>query len=143
MATQKQKEKIATWLRACNLSVTETRIKILELFLKSNDALEHADFEKLTGQTFDRVTIYRTLQTFLDKGLIHKIPTTDTSVRYALCKSDCKEHEHHDQHIHFKCEQCGTTTCLDETDVPNIHLPKGYNMHNVEVVVNGVCKDCK
>ncbi|MGX5817929.1 Fur family transcriptional regulator [Chitinophaga lutea] len=139
----KQKELIMQLLRSNKLSVTDTRVKILELFLKSNGALEHADFEKLSGKSFDRVTIYRTLQTFLDKGIVHKIPTTDTTVRYAICKSDCREHEHHDHHVHFRCEECGSTQCLDETDVPAISLPSGYNMHSVEVVVSGVCKSCK
>lgn len=130
-------------LRTSKLSVTDTRVKILELFINSNGALEHNSFEKLAGQTFDRVTVYRTLQTFLDKGIIHSIPTTDTAVRYALCKSDCSEHDHHDHHIHFKCEECGNTICLDDTDVPDIHLPKGYAVHNIDVVVSGVCKQCK
>lgn len=144
MGTKQQiTERISNLLRDSKLSVTETRTRILELFMKSNGALEHSDFEKLAGQSFDRVTVYRTLQTFLDKGIIHKIPTTDTSVRYALCKSECSEHHHHDHHIHFKCEECGNTICLDETDVPQIQLPKGYAAHNVEVVVSGVCKSCK
>jgi Fur family ferric uptake transcriptional regulator len=140
---REQKEEIAALLRTSKLSITETRTKILELFMSSNGALEHADIDKLGGKAFDRVTVYRTLQTFIDKGIIHKIPTTDTSVRYALCKSECKEHEHHDHHIHFKCEECGNTICLEETDVPSIQLPKGYAAHNVEVVVSGVCKECK
>ncbi|MGN7819626.1 transcriptional repressor [Chitinophaga varians] len=144
MGTKQQlTERISALLRDSKLSITDTRVKILELFMKSNGALEHSDFEKLAGKSFDRVTVYRTLQTFLEKGIIHKIPTTDTSVRYAVCKSECTEHHHHDHHIHFKCETCGNTTCLDETDVPSIQLPKGYAMHNVEVVVNGVCKSCK
>ncbi len=139
----KHKELIVQLLRSSKLSITDTRVKILELFLKSNGALEHADFEKLSGKAFDRVTIYRTLQTFLDKGIVHKIPTTDTTVRYAICKSECGEHDHHDHHVHFRCETCGSTQCLDETDVPIISLPSGYAVHNVEVVVSGVCKDCK
>jgi Fur family ferric uptake transcriptional regulator len=139
----KHTEKIAILLRDSKLSITETRTKILELFMKSNGALEHSDFDKLTGKAFDRVTVYRTLQTFLDKGIIHKIPTTDTSVRYALCKDACSEHVHHDHHVHFKCEECGTTICLDETNVPDVHLPRGYAAHHVEVVVSGVCKQCK
>jgi Fur family ferric uptake transcriptional regulator len=138
------REQINNLLRNSHLSVTDTRVKILELFMKSNGALEHGDFEKKLGsQAFDRVTIYRTLQAFMDKGIIHKIPTTDTSVRYALCKSECSEHDHHDHHVHFKCEECGNTLCLDDTDVPAIQLPKGYAVHNVEVVVSGVCKQCK
>jgi Fur family transcriptional regulator, ferric uptake regulator len=137
------KDHIADLLKLCKLSVTDTRVKILELFMESNGALEHSSFEKLAGHAFDRVTVYRTLQTFLDKGLIHSIPTTDTSIRYALCKSDCTEHNHQDHHIHFRCENCGTTICLDETIVPDIQLPQGYAMKNIDVVVSGVCKDCK
>ncbi|NIG52619.1 Fur family transcriptional regulator [Chitinophaga sp. Cy-1792] len=136
-------ERISALLKDSKLSVTETRTKILELFMKSDGALEHSDFEKLAGKSFDRVTVYRTLQTFLDKGIIHKIPTTDTSVRYAVCKSECTEHHHHDHHVHFRCEACGNTICLDETNVPEIHLPKGFAARNVEVVVSGVCKSCK
>ena len=71
-----------------HLSVTAGRKKILELFLKSEGALAHADIERNTGEHFDRVTVYRTLQTFVDKGIIHLIPTTDNSILYALCK-DC------------------------------------------------------
>lgn len=141
--SNKNKASITELLRASKLSITDTRVKILELFMNSNGALEHSSFEKLAGQTFDRVTVYRTLQTFLDKGIIHSIPTTDTSIRYALCKSECTEHNHHDHHVHFKCEECGNTICLDDTDVPEIHLPKGYAMHNIDVVVSGVCKQCK
>ncbi|MFB6455790.1 Fur family transcriptional regulator [Chitinophaga sp. Hz27] len=136
-------ERISALLKDSKLSVTDTRTKILELFMKSDGALEHSDFEKLAGKSFDRVTVYRTLQTFLDKGIIHKIPTTDTSVRYAVCKSECTEHHHHDHHVHFRCEACGNTICLDETNVPDIQLPKGFAARNVEVVVSGVCKSCK
>lgn len=141
--SNKNKASITELLRASKLSITDTRVKILELFMNTNGALEHSSFEKLAGQSFDRVTVYRTLQTFLDKGIIHSIPTTDTSIRYALCKSDCSEHDHHDHHVHFKCEECGATTCLEDTDVPEINLPKGYAMHNVDVVVSGVCKQCR
>ena len=73
-------------LKRNQLSVTESRIQILELFYNKNNALEHNDIEKVTGEKFDRVTIYRTLQTFVEKGIIHTIPTADNSVRYALCK---------------------------------------------------------
>ncbi len=142
--TKYNKELIGEILRTSHLSVTDTRVKILELFMKSNGALEHSDFEKkLSGQAFDRVTIYRTLQAFMDKGIIHKIPTTDTSVQYALCKSACSEHDHHDHHVHFKCEECGNTLCLEDTDIPSIQLPNGYAIRNVAVVVSGVCKECK
>jgi len=49
-------------LKKNQLSLTGSRKKILELFLSSNGALAHGDIEKKTGEKFDRVTVYRTLQ---------------------------------------------------------------------------------
>ena len=129
-------------LKRNQLSVTESRIQILELFYNKNNALEHNDIEKITGEKFDRVTIYRTLQTFVEKGIIHTIPTADNSVRYALCKDACTEGHHHDNHVHFICDECGTTYCLEAVTVPEVRLPKGFQPNLIEVVVSGKCKNC-
>ena len=128
-------------LRKNNLSVTDSRRKILTLFLQHKDALTHGDIEKKAGEKFDRVTIYRTLQTFVEKGIIHSIPTSDNMVRYALCK-DCKDGHHHDDHVHFMCDNCHTTICLDDIVSPKMELPSGYIAHDVQVVIHGVCKNC-
>lgn len=133
---------IDTILKKSQLSVTGSRKKILELFLAANGAVAHGDIEKKTGEKFDRVTIYRTLQSFLDKGIIHTIPTSDNSVLYALCKDDCEAGHHHDNHIHFICKSCGNTTCLDEVIIPKLNLPGGFKTEQVEVVVSGLCRNC-
>jgi Fur family transcriptional regulator, ferric uptake regulator len=128
-------------LRRKHLSVTDSRKKILSLFLNTSDALAHGDIEKKAEEKFDRVTVYRTLQTFVEKGIIHTIPTADNSIRYALCK-ECEEGHHHDEHVHFVCTNCGKTICLDDVVSPKIELPDGYIAQEVQVVINGVCKDC-
>jgi Fur family transcriptional regulator, ferric uptake regulator len=130
-------------LKKNQLSVTEGRKKILELFYKSDGALAHADIEKNTEAAFDRVTVYRTLQTFVDKGIIHHIPTTDNSILYALCKDDCEEGHHHDNHVHFICDNCNKTICLDDVIVPDVKLPKGFKPKHAEMVVTGICDDCR
>lgn len=131
----------AAIIRQKHLSITDSRKKILSLFLEHTDALTHGDIERKAGEKFDRVTIYRTLQTFVEKGIIHTIPTADNTVRYALCK-DCTEEHHHDDHIHFICTHCQKTICLDDVVFPQIILPEGYMSESVQVVINGVCKDC-
>jgi Fur family ferric uptake transcriptional regulator len=128
-------------LKKNSLSVTDSRKKILSLFLQSKDALAHGDIEKKAGEKFDRVTIYRTLQTFVEKGIVHAIPTSDNSVKYALCK-DCEEGHHYDDHVHFVCSNCKATICLDDVVSPSIELPKGYFVENVQVLINGVCDKC-
>ncbi len=130
-------------LKKNQLSVTEGRKKILELFYTTEGALAHADIEKNTEAAFDRVTVYRTLQTFVDKGIIHHIPTTDNSILYALCKDNCEEGHHHDNHVHFICDHCNKTICLDDVTIPEVKLPKGFKPKHAEMVVNGICDDCK
>ena len=129
-------------LKKNQLSVTESRKKILELFHMSKGALAHADIEKRTGAHFDRVTVYRTLQTFVEKGIIHTIPTQDNSVLYALCKNDCTEGHHHDNHVHFICDVCAITYCLDNVHVPKLNLPPGFREQQVSMIVSGVCNNC-
>jgi Fur family ferric uptake transcriptional regulator len=130
-------------LKKNQLSVTGSRKSILELFLHSKGALAHADIEKQTGEKFDRVTVYRTLQSFMEKGIIHTIPTSDNSIRYALCKDDCSEGHHHDNHVHFICTECNKTICLDSVTVPEVKLPKGFKPLESQMVVSGICEDCQ
>ena len=135
--------RIGDILRRNRLSVTGSRQKILNLFLANSGALAHADIEHKAGEKFDRVTVYRTLQTFVEKGIIHTIPTPDNSIKYALCKQDCFEGHHHDNHIHFVCSVCRKTECLEEFIIPAVKLPKDYTASNVEIVVNGTCNACR
>ena len=124
------------------LSSTESRRKILTLFLNSGDALTHGDIEKEVGEKYDRVTIYRTLQTFEEKGIIHSIPTADNSIRYALCK-ECEEGHHHDNHVHFICDVCDKTICMDHVSIPEVKLPKGFKQRQTDLVISGTCDECK
>jgi Fur family ferric uptake transcriptional regulator len=130
-------------LKKNQLSVTDSRRKILGLFFSHAGALSHGDIEKKAGEKFDRVTIYRTLQTFLDKGIIHSIPSPDNTVHYALCKDECTSGHHHDNHIHFICNSCGLTACLEDVIVPAIKLPDGFSASRVDMIVSGTCEKCK
>jgi Fur family ferric uptake transcriptional regulator len=136
-------EQNLTILKKNSLSVTEGRMKILDLFLEQEDALAHADIESKTAGAFDRVTVYRTLQTFVDKGIIHQIPTTDNTVLYALCKDNCAAGHHHDEHVHFVCDDCGKTICLDDVMVPKVKLPKGFKPSQSAMIVHGICNECR
>lgn len=135
-------DQIRDILKSNHLSVTGSREKILGLFLLEPGALAHGDIEKKAGAKFDRVTVYRTLQTFVEKGIIHTIPTDDNSVLYALCKDNCTEGHHHDHHVHLVCNTCGNTYCLDNVVTPEIRLPRGYTSSQIDVVIKGVCANC-
>jgi Fur family transcriptional regulator, ferric uptake regulator len=136
-------DQVHTILKGHGLSVTGVRRRILEVFMRSGAGLSHADVEGNTDDQLDRVTVYRTLQSFLEKGIIHAIPSADSAARYALCREDCREGQHHDNHVHFICSSCGKATCLNDVQVPIVALPKGYKATQTSVVVNGTCPNCR
>lgn len=136
------KQEASEILKNSKLSITENRVRILSYFLEKKNALAHADIEKMSADTIDRVTVYRTLQTFTEKGIIHSIPTPDNSILYALCKDACEAGHHHDNHVHFICDQCLSTYCLEKVLIPPIKLPPGFNIAKTDMVISGVCNKC-
>lgn len=130
-----------TLLKDFNLRSTPNRQEILHLFLRKNYALSHGDIEKEIDNALDRVTVYRTLKTFLDKGLIHKVLDDEGSLKYALCNEACTTAGHHHDHVHFKCTKCGQTNCLN-VEVPLVKLPKGYRATETNLLIQGVCERC-
>lgn len=128
-------------LKTFRLRSTPNRQEILHLFLEKNYALSHHDIEKAVQNSLDRVTVYRTLKTFLDKGLIHKVLDDEGTLKYALCNDTCTTAEHHHDHVHFKCTKCGQTNCLN-VEVPPIKLPKGYKPNEFNLLIQGVCQQC-
>lgn len=92
-------------------------------------------------QTIDKSGIFRTLSLFREQHLVHVIEDGGDGVRYELC------HSHHDEidddlHVHFYCEQCHQTYCLDHIPVPGIELPEGFIMSSVNYMVKGICPHC-
>lgn len=128
-------------LKDFKLRSTPSRAAILDAFLTHNYALSHSDLEKEVPANFDRVTVYRTLKTFLDRGLIHKVLDDEGGMKYALCNEACTSAHHHHDHVHFKCIQCGQTNCL-QVEIPEIKLPKGYQAGDVNLLIQGVCGNC-
>lgn len=91
--------------------------------------------------TIDKSGIFRTLTLFREHHLVHDIEDGEGSVRYELCLSH-DDDEDDDLHVHFFCEQCHRTFCLDDTPVPPVSLPRGFLMSSVNYMVKGTCPDC-
>jgi Fur family transcriptional regulator, ferric uptake regulator len=129
-------------LQGHHLRVTDCRLEIISEFLDKNIALSHSDLEESLKENFDRVTIYRTLKTFLEKDLIHKVLDDGGATKYALCAHGESEHDHSHEHVHFKCEICGETTCLEDISLPQVRLPKGFEKKEMSLLVQGICDKC-
>ena len=130
-------------LKDFRLRKTSSRSEILNLFIAHPYALSYSDIEKEVAASYDRVTVYRTLKTFLDKGVVHKVLDDAGSLKYALCKDHCTSGEHHHEHVHFKCVNCGQTNCLEDVKIPAVQLPKGYRARELNLLIQGSCSKCQ
>jgi len=139
-------EQIINTLKKHGLRITDMRRDVLQCFAEVDYALNHQDLELKMSKGFDRVTLYRTIKTFEEKGIIHRIASETDSISYALCKDSCAEndhkHKHVDDHIHFTCHKCEKTLCLDAYHIPQIKIPDGFQVENIQLIVAGLCNKC-
>lgn len=118
-------------------------MQVLALFHDQDFALAHADVEEQVGANIDRVTAYRILGAFEEKGLIHQIHDGSGVTKYALCREECSEEEHQDEHVHFHCTRCGKSYCFEHVPVPQVELPAAFEQQEVYLMAHGICRSCK
>lgn len=126
-------------LQQAQLKVTPARIATMQLF-ESHD--KPIDAQHLTDHLqkslgIDRVTGFRILNVFVEKGLIRKVEFGEGKARYELNKG-----EHH----HLICQNCGkiedVSDCTIGTLEKHIQEKKHFliTQHNLEFF--GLCRDC-
>ncbi|GGX17969.1 Fur family transcriptional regulator [Aquimarina muelleri] len=124
------------------LRKTAPRLSVLSILKAKNTATSQPDLEAMIGKDVDRVTLYRILKTFEEKGIIHKILDLNGTANYAICHSSCNEHDHKDNHVHFNCTVCLHIYCLDNIQIPDIKIPSGFVSHTTNFVSYGICEKC-
>ena len=128
-------------LKKHKLKSTPFRLELLNFFMNCDSSLSFSDIKQLLLNPIDKVTIYRALESFEKKGLIHVVPNIGSETKYALC-SDCEIDIHNHEHAHFICKTCSNTFCVDlDKNKFNLSM-NGYLVEQVNLVVEGVCKDC-
>ena len=130
-------------LKTNGLKVTKPRLRVLEVISDKKTAIKQPELEKIFGSEIDRVTLYRILSSFEEKGILHKIFDLNGTATYAICSTKCTAHHHHDQHVHFICTICNSVYCLDEITVPKINLPSNFSLHAIAINAMGICESCQ
>ncbi|MBP5455888.1 MAG: transcriptional repressor [Paludibacteraceae bacterium] len=120
---------------------TSIRILIYKAVAEMHDTFSLGDLDDLLDDV-DKSSIFRALRVLNDHHLIHALEDGSGSVKYCVCHNhgECKEEEHH---CHFFCEKCKKTYCLEECVVPRANLPLGFEAHEVNYVIKGICSNCK
>ncbi|MEK7995712.1 MAG: transcriptional repressor [Planctomycetota bacterium] len=127
-------------LKAADLYRTRGRVTILKVLLKAGKPLSHDQVARRSGPGhFDKVTIYRTLASLLEVGLVHRV-FMDKRARHYELAHHCTERQ---CHPHFTCTSCGDTHCLTEISLPMAKSPhKGFIIRRQQVRLEGLCPAC-
>jgi Fur family ferric uptake transcriptional regulator len=135
--------KIIQILEQNNIKPTPMRMLVLEQMMLQKQNLSLTEIETLLYPA-DRITIYRTLQTFVKNGIAHAIDTSNNGSVYALCSSDCNMEAHTDNHPHFYCESCKKISCNDDFifNLESRSGPAKYKINKIEVSIKGICPEC-
>lgn len=134
------KEAFKEILKKRNLRATSQRLDLLLELEKYKSAMPYSAIQKKLD-AMDRVTLYRTLETLTEQGVIHKAFQENNEVFYAVCGEKCSNEVHHHDHIHFKCVKCEVVTCENINNSINVSLPE-YEIHKISINVSGVCARC-
>ena len=135
-------EEIELLLKQKGIRPTAMRLLVYDLLQKKDIAIALSDLED-SFEKADRTTLYRTLKTFEEKGVVHGIDDGTGTYKYALCEAFCKCDISKDFHLHFHCIKCKKTVCLTDYKIPSVNLPKGYIAESINLVIKGNCPLCK
>ena len=120
---------------------TSNRILVMRELIKASHPVSLADLEISLGFSMDKASIFRVLELFSEKDIIHVIEDGSRSLKYELCHSGT-HHTISDQHVHFYCERCKETYCFEDVSVPLVNIPEGFSPHTINYMVKGICPKC-
>lgn len=120
---------------------TSNRILVMRELIKASHPVSLADLEISLGFSMDKASIFRVLELFSEKDIIHVIEDGSRSLKYELCHSGT-HHTIADQHVHFYCERCKETYCFEDVNVPLVNIPEGFSPHAINYMIKGICPKC-
>ncbi len=87
--------------------------------------------------TISLATVYKTLHTFVESGLLREL-----SLHHGSLRVDTKTEPHH----HLVCTECKSVFDLDEEAIKPALLvgkvPKGFQVRRMSLEIQGLCSKC-
>ena len=119
-------------LESKGIRPTANRILVMKTLMGEQNPQSLSNLERKMV-SMDKSSIFRTLTLFLEHDVVHAFEDGRGVLCYELCeeKGAC---DHHDGHIHFYCESCQRSFCMEDIHIPSFELP---------FVIKGECPDCR
>ena len=128
-------------LESKGIRPTANRILVMKTLMGEQNPQSLSNLERKMV-SMDKASIFRTLTLFLEHDVVHAFEDGRGVLCYELCeeKGAC---DHHDGHIHFYCESCQRSFCMENIHIPSFELPEGFYPHSISFVIKGECPDCR
>ena len=132
---------IISRLESKGMRPTANRILVMKTLMGEQNPQSLSNLERKMV-SMDKSSIFRTLTLFLEHDVVHAFEDGRGVLCYELCeeKGAC---DHHDGHIHFYCESCQRSFCMEDIHIPSFELPEGFYPHSISFVIKGECPDCR
>lgn len=132
---------IISRLESKGIRPTANRILVMKTLMGEQNPQSLSNLERKMV-SMDKSSIFRTLTLFLEHDVVHAFEDGRGVLCYELCeeKGAC---DHHDGHIHFYCESCQRSFCMEDIHIPSFELPEGFYPHSISFVIKGECTDCR
>ncbi len=134
-----QANNIAEYLVKANIRPSHARIKILEYLMSTKShptVLDIYNHLTPTLSTLSKMTVYNTLNIFVEQGIIRELSIDGYETRY---DADL------DGVCHLLCEQCGSVVDveIDESMFNDLVQKTGFTINNTQVNLKGICMMCQ
>lgn len=129
-------------LRGAGLRSTPARIAAYRFLRDAASPVSHAEVsDELVKTGFDKATVFRNLNDLADAGLARRTELGDHVWRFELVSDS----HNADAHPHFVCVDCGSVSCVDETELKQVASRKRIaSLGRVtEILFRGHCNDCE
>lgn len=128
-------------LESKGIRPTANRILVMKTLMGEQNPQSLSNLERKMV-SMDKSSIFRTLTLFLEHDVVHAFEDGRGVLCYELCeeKGAC---DLHDGHIHFYCESCQRSFCMEDIHIPSFELPEGFYPHSISFVIKGECPDCR
>lgn len=134
------KQAIYTLMERHGIRPTANRILIANALAKGDGPKTMKELET-SILSIDKSVISRTLALFRTHNLVHVIEGGSGITNYELCLSHDSGNDE-DVHVHFFCENCHHTFCLNDIPTPSVPVPNGFIVRTESHLVRGVCPNC-
>jgi len=132
--------RIDTILTGAHLRRTAPRIAVLSVLFDAAAPITQEEIAAALGRAApNKVTIYRTLETLLAAGIVHKAFLHNRTWHFELAHN-CTAAQ---CHPHLTCTNCGRTHCLPDLEIPMPQTRyRGFIIHRRQTRLEGLCPKC-